>query len=86
MQTTHDPLNQKPTPDVRAQHEQPLAASGSAADSAVGIARETGTPEVQAQERLLREKRLKKTVLRVGVGLLAGVVCAGLLVLTVMYS
>ena len=66
MQTTHDPLNQNPTPDVR------------------------GTPEsraeLRAQERLVREKRLKKTVLRVGISLLAGVVCAGLLVLTVMYS
>ncbi len=66
MQTTHDPLNQHPTPDVH------------------------GTPELRAelraQERLVREKRLKKTVLRVGISLLAGVVCAGLLVLTVMYS
>ena len=66
MQTTHDPLNQKPTPDVRGTTES--------------------RAELRAQERVVREKRLKKTVLRVGISLLAGVVCAGLLVLTVMYS
>ena len=82
MDTTQDSLNQKLTINKRNRHQYLETAVVSTTDAD----REITMAESRGRERLVREKRLKQTVIRVGWSLLAGVVAAGLIVLTIMYN